>query len=226
MIRLSLITFLSLLFLASCREDESWKKPADVQLHIGLHSDSVLRNNDFVFDTAQLALSGLLVQGEHEELGALSFSRDVDQSLQLVRLEAEQALADFQIPAGAYNSLKVGICLTASPDGAPNLAVKGYFDYGNPNWEPAVVEFQKNTADTLWFEVANTQFDPLDTRAMSLQINPPYWFRNTKSRMMQQAAFTQAGNRRAVRINSQNNRRIYDEISAQIGKEEIARLRE
>lgn len=226
MMRLSFITCLFLLLFVGCRKDASWKKPADLQLQIGLHSDSVLRRNDFVFDTARLAVSGLLLEGEHETLGAVSFSRDVDQSLQLVRLAAEQALADFQIPAGAYSSLKMGICLTASPDAAPNIAVKGYFDYNNPHWQPAVIEFQKNVADTIWFEVQNTQLSSESRQTLSLQINPPYWFRNTKSSMMQQAAFTQAGNRREVRINSQNNRRIYEEISAQIGKEEIARLGE
>ncbi len=215
------ISFFSFLFLA-CRKGDSWKEPSALRLEMGLHSDTLLRGNDFLFDTARLSVRKLLIEARHEVGGDLFFERDISTELELLRGAEAQLLADFELPQGAYSRFSVGVCLQAGSA----LAVKGVFDYNNPHWEPAVVEFLKESGDTIWFELSSATLSKDAPSVLSLQLNAPYWFRNTKSSMMQQAAFTQSGNRRKVSIDSRNNPRIYSEISAQMGKEEIARLRD
>lgn len=230
MYKFSTILCLCSLFLACSKDKPLNKSPLPLAIRISVldEAEEHDRAGDFSFEEGSLELKSIGIEGKRLDGDDFLFVRELDanQSSYQLALGSSNlgALFDFDIPKGRYSSLQLCIETKAGEQG---INIAGTYDFRNPNWDDIALKLEVAEEQRICIDLLEGQserrFIEEELLEIEVQLNLPYWLDEMNSSLVRQALGSmQTGTRFA--INAQEQRQIYENILARIGRQERAAI--
>lgn len=223
-----LIPIFFLFYLSGCQEKPKWKRPTTVALDFKLEAPGNGGPGTLTFTEGEIHISEITILGKLESGENYEFSRDFPQGL-VVDFSNPALLDDlkFDIPQGNYTELKIHFQTMVNNQ---TILAKGIFDYNNPNKSDAIVTFEVDSIRVFDLLVTSAQGNSFlsilegNSNNISILLNPPYWFKNVTSTMVNNSSSTIMNNQTHILINRLTNTNIYQAAEARIGDDEKSTL--
>ena len=218
---LSAFSIIILLQLTACQKKPDWKRPVNIGILMSLQAQGTGGPGDLTFTKGKIILSKVAIEGKVSNVDNFRFERNFPLGL-AVDFNNSNALEalKFDLPQGEYSELKINFETLLTNK---SIVVEGIFDYNNPTKPNAIIHFELDDALHFSLTVANAQgsnqFSITEAASNDIEVllNPPYWFNNITSTMMNNASTTTIGNQTHIIINQSTNSTMYQDIEARIG---------
>lgn len=224
----SLLILLLFFCLTACdKEQNQWKRPADVIMTMDLNRNPNSLNTLF-FHTGEIVLASFAIEGERLQAEDISFSKEFSQGLS-IPFDPNTAVAelDFEIPQGTYSSIEVSFS-TFDDSGLPNIVVEG--TYTNSTGVDIPLRFEFMSAET--FEIVAE--DDLGSNSIVLdenvplygkiQLDPIFWFGVISANRLDNASLSNLDGVQTLLISENINADIYDDLADRIDQQTEMRL--
>lgn len=217
---------LSLFLITGCSKENTFKNPAIVTFNTGMNPQGAAPSDDLTFLDGYVILHRFTVIGERAVGEGFEFSRTFPNGLKIPfhnNLTFEDL--SFDLPQGAYNSLKVRF-ETASSSSTPTLFVEGNYNYNNPLKLSSTVHLAWNSSKTVEVDIlsptGSQSLTLIETKKELPKIifHPKLWFANVTVLMLENASFvTTPSNQQIMTINPATNTTIFTIIDSKVGTE-------
>ncbi len=209
-----------------CQPTEPWKTPIDIKFDLTINPQGSNGGpGDLTFHSGAVILSSIQVNGSVENADDFSFSRSFPNGLKVNFLDSiKPPELTFSLPQGNYTSLTISF-ETLEQTLNENILVEGRFVYNNPNKNPAIVIIEVENPKTIDLvvrdEFGNSSFEISTDKYKdpSIVLNPPFWFKNITSSIMNGSNTTIVNNQEIINITNVDNVNIYNEIDPRIGQD-------
>lgn len=205
----------SIVVLSSCKKDEFYKQPTDIQFVMDLDKNTNYSPH-LTFDTGYIVLEDFVVSGDRVEGEDIYFETEYPTGLTIpFNLENQVPELKYDLPQGIYKSLTISFNTLDEFD-TPNLVVEG--DYTNLSNVVTPIRFEfksaeyfsitaksESNSDQIILEKDMSQFPPI-------LLNPNYWFDIISISKLDNAGKTTIDGTPTILISSSKNEDIYDLI--------------
>ena len=211
---LILFLFIASITLTTCKKEDKWKLPTDVNFKMDINRSAGAGGN-LSFANGSIILADFTFDGNRDQADHVYFNKTYSGGL-TVSFDPNNPVPalDFDIPQGTYNKIRISF-RTFGNVGDEHIAVEGtYKNTSNSNTYPVRFEFEaEEFFDVVAKSSSGSSSIVLDKDVASIatiKLDPIYWFQTISTTMLDNATLVNVSGTQTILINDANNEAIFD----------------
>lgn len=216
----------------SCKKEEKWKLPVELNTQVNIRN-TISQSNNIVFSNGSICLTEFQFDGDREQAEDMFFIKPLSGGLCIPFSSSNISDLKFDIPQGTYDKILISLRTKAdSINKSSNRSISINGTYTDNEGEKYLVKFEMTSLEYFQIYAQNitggTQivFDKDIPMTAYITFDPVYWFQTISSTMLDDIIHEveddgedKEDETDEILINNETNTALYDIIVNRIGKD-------